>query len=97
MAQYTREQIRHKVINLSKTLKALEQSVDGEDWSKYLSTSDRTKKWLKAQSVLAVRVIGINILGLNLLSSLQGVKQCRTLLLEVAPNDFDSGLGDSRS
>lgn len=54
MSAFTREQIRHKVINLSKTLKVLERSVNEEDWTKYASTGDRTKKWLKAQSVLAV-------------------------------------------
>ncbi|KAI5119850.1 hypothetical protein M0805_000684 [Coniferiporia weirii] len=55
MPTLTKEQIRHEVINLSKTLKLLERSVDEEDWEKY-ATSDRSNKWLKAQSVLS----GIN-------------------------------------
>ncbi|KAH8119138.1 hypothetical protein DFH11DRAFT_424555 [Phellopilus nigrolimitatus] len=52
MSTFTKEQIRHKVINVSKTLKLLERLVDEEEWSKY-TTSDRSNKWLKAQSVLA--------------------------------------------
>ncbi|THH10668.1 hypothetical protein EW145_g1165 [Phellinidium pouzarii] len=52
MPALTKEQIRHEVINLSKTLKFLERSVNEEDWARYTAT-DRSNKWLKAQSVLA--------------------------------------------
>ncbi|PAV18733.1 hypothetical protein PNOK_0557600 [Pyrrhoderma noxium] len=55
MAVMTKDQIRHQVINLRKTLVLLENSVKKEDWSKF-SHKERNDKWLKAQSILS----GIN-------------------------------------
>ncbi|KLO16946.1 hypothetical protein SCHPADRAFT_191428 [Schizopora paradoxa] len=51
MSTLTRDQIRHEVINLRKTVKLLERTVDEEDWT--TSTQpDRLPKWLKTQTVL---------------------------------------------
>lgn len=54
MMASNKEQLRHDVINLSKTVKLLEHSVDDENWTE-LEPSNYTNKWLKAQSILAVR------------------------------------------
>ena len=56
MAVMTKDQIRHQVINLRKTLVLLENSVKKEDWSKF-SHKERNDKWLKAQSILSVRTL----------------------------------------
>ncbi|KAL5528603.1 hypothetical protein ACEPAF_7739 [Sanghuangporus sanghuang] len=51
MPTLTRDQIRHEVINLQKTLNLLERSFKEEDWTRW-SSKDRNNKWLKAQSIL---------------------------------------------
>ncbi|EJD02919.1 uncharacterized protein FOMMEDRAFT_85219 [Fomitiporia mediterranea MF3/22] len=54
MPVLTKDQIRHEVINLQKTLKLLERTYDEEDWTR-CSSKERNTKWLKAQSILTVR------------------------------------------
>lgn len=53
MPSMTRDQIRHEVINLQKTLNLLERLFKEEDWTRW-SSKDRNDKWLKAQSILTV-------------------------------------------
>lgn len=52
MTVMTKDQIRHQVINLRKTLILLESSVNNEDWLR-CSHKERIDKWLKAQSILS--------------------------------------------
>ncbi len=55
MATLTKDQIRHEIINLRKTVKLLERTVDEEDWTTS-TKADRLPKWLKTQTVLKVSV-----------------------------------------
>ena len=56
MAPHT-EQRTHDIINISKTFNVLKRMTREEDWySNPASTRIRTKKWLKAQSILAVSI-----------------------------------------
>ena len=60
------EQQTHDIINISKTLNVLKRMTREEDWySNPTSTRIRTKKWLKAQSILAVSINHL-YLALNL-------------------------------
>ena len=52
---YNRNQIRHDIINLHKTIKLLERTVNDEDWAHFIP-STQNAKWLKAQTVIGVRL-----------------------------------------
>ena len=56
MPNMTRDQIRHEVINLQKTLNLLERSFNEEDWTRCTS-KERNNKWLKSQTIIAVSQI----------------------------------------
>ena len=58
MPGLTKDQIRHEVINLRKTMALLDKSVQEEDWERCTS-KDRLDKFLKAQTILSVSIFPI--------------------------------------
>lgn len=55
---FSRDQVRHDIINLHKTIKLLEDTISNEDWSQFTTATQNTK-WLKAQTVIGVRCVDV--------------------------------------